>query len=291
MARLFVSLRGATTPHREFSRPNALYRCAKNNNRLTQTQTDTLTATILPEPLRVSYRELTTLRFVESRVLPVVPIAEAFARVLRGLRELVELDVVHHADKCSLVRLFENDSRRNESAGRIAKYLAQRSSTAAQLLSDTLAFKDQEIAQEQSKTMLELTKSTVFLTRLGLFYMPWSLFAVREGHSSLSVKSDESQSLFSTSFFSIREGGRGGWQWGLSPLIWIYVLCSTILMMLTIAMYHCLARRNGIQKTFVPKAEKVNSGAANLSGMAWIPMIKTLTGVARRATTVGKEVV
>ncbi len=107
-----------------------------------------------------------------------------------GLSDLTKLDVVPHADKLRVVQFLDNESRRNEGFGRLARYVAERSCAAAQMLSDTLAFKDQDIAQQQNKTMLKLTTSTVFLTLLGLFYVPWSFFAVSLESDNCSWEED-----------------------------------------------------------------------------------------------------
>lgn len=60
--------------------------------------------------------------------------------------------------------------------------------------------------------------------------------------------------------------------------------------MLTIAMYY-LARRKGIQKHLASTAEEIDSGGKSLSDMARTNMVKTLTGIAKRVSTFGKEVV
>ncbi|KAL9096892.1 MAG: hypothetical protein Q9165_000856 [Trypethelium subeluteriae] len=208
---------------------------------------------------------------------------EGLANVFEGLGNLAKLDVVPHADKARIAQFIDNESRRNEGFVRLAKYVTQQSCAAAQLLSNTLAFKDQEIAQQQNETMLKLTTSTAFLTLLGLFYVPWSFFAVsnESGDGNWEGALTRLQSLFATSFFSIQKTEHGGTQWQVSSLIWIYVVCSTVAMLLTIAGYYYLQRRrknntHHESTALSIEAQDSRSIVRRLSTRAWT-MISTRT--------------
>lgn len=62
---------------------------------------------------------------------------------------------------------------------RTAQVLQQRSNNTATLLADTLAFRNQGIAQEQNVSMIVLTRSAVFITAITFIYLPWTLVTVQ----------------------------------------------------------------------------------------------------------------
>lgn len=73
---------------------------------------------------------------------------------------------------------LQNDRRKCVGFFHNANHLQQRTEATAQLLANTLSFRDQVIAKEQNGNMLQLNKSAVFITILGLIYVPASFAAV-----------------------------------------------------------------------------------------------------------------
>lgn len=74
---------------------------------------------------------------------------------------------------------LKNIRRQCEVYSRTATHLQQRVQITAQLLADTLLFRDQVLAHEQNGNMLQLNRSAVFLTTLTLLYLPASFLTVR----------------------------------------------------------------------------------------------------------------
>lgn len=133
-------------------------------------------ATYIDEPLRLGYNNLNTLTSVEGRFLQVPALLEPAADVLH---ELCTLQV---SDGQGIQHL-KNYHRQCVSNSRMATHLQQRVQTVARLLSETLLLRDQVVAKQQNKNMLQLNKSAVFITTLTLLYLPSSFLAV----SSFSV--------------------------------------------------------------------------------------------------------
>lgn len=79
-----------------------------------------------------------------------------------------------------LAAQFKNRRTQCDGYTRTATYQQQRSQTTAQLLANTLSFRDQVIAKEQNGNMLQLNKSAVFITTLTLVYLPASFMAVSQ---------------------------------------------------------------------------------------------------------------
>lgn len=76
------------------------------------------------------------------------------------------------------IDVLDNYRRRSVAHCRVANLLQQRAQTTAQLLANTLSFRDQILAKQQNGNMLQLNKSAVFLTTLTLLYLPASFVAV-----------------------------------------------------------------------------------------------------------------
>lgn len=96
------------------------------------------------------------------------------------LNELIEFLKENHTAPGTekLASQLKNHHRRSVAFSRTAGHLHQRTQTASQLLANTLSFHDQVVAKEQNETMLQLSKSAVFITTLTLFYVPASYSAV-----------------------------------------------------------------------------------------------------------------
>ncbi len=141
-------------------------------------------ATYIDETLRVGYDNLSALISLENRFLQIPTLVAAGADVLDELSALLaggdgglsEAAVANHA---GMRRQLRNHRRQCVAYSRTAAHLEQRARTTAQLLSDTLSFRDQVVAKEQNGNMLQLNKSAVFITTLTLLYLPASFVAVR----------------------------------------------------------------------------------------------------------------
>lgn len=145
-------------------------------------QANTTVATFIEEPLRINHETLGKLQFLESRFLPVSSILANYTDVLGELKGLLKIltavRTISHEVRKTSERDIENKRKACAGFSRNAHFLQRRCESTAQLLSNTLAFKNQVVAQEQNHSMLRLTKSAVFLTILTVFYLPWSFVAV-----------------------------------------------------------------------------------------------------------------
>lgn len=137
---------------------------------------------MISKPLRVSHDTLGKVRFLESRFLPLRPILMSFEEVAEGLKDLGTVLV---AKGCAVAeRQLQVDSqlanakRYAQTFVRTALFLQGRSNNTATLLADTLAFRNQGVAQEQNGSMVVLTRSAVFITVITLVYLPWTLVTV-----------------------------------------------------------------------------------------------------------------
>lgn len=114
--------------------------------------------------------------------MPIPAILDAFVDVLSGLEDLASaLSADGYMDPKNLHHAISRlGNYRKQSAAyiRATKFLQQKSNNTAMLLADTLAFKNQSVAQEQNINMLRLTRSAVFITVLTLIYLPWTLLTV-----------------------------------------------------------------------------------------------------------------
>jgi hypothetical protein len=152
------------------------------NGSLKRSKADTTTSTMINKPLRVSHDTLGRVRYLESRFLLLRPILTSFEEVADGLEDL---GMVLVAKGCVVAERqlqahsqLINAKRYARAFVRTAIFLQERSNNTATLLADTLAFRNQGIAQEQNGSMVVLTRSAVFITVITLIYLPWTLMTV-----------------------------------------------------------------------------------------------------------------
>ncbi|KAH8702725.1 hypothetical protein GQ44DRAFT_631370 [Phaeosphaeriaceae sp. PMI808] len=117
---------------------------------------------------------------------------------------------------------LENSKRYAKNFMRTAQFLQQRSNNTATLLADTLAFRNQGVAQEQNGSMIILTRSAVFITVITLIYLPWTLITGIFG-MQFFVMDAKTQRLLT------------------SPQIWIYFVTAVGTTVLTMALYYFMA--------------------------------------------------
>lgn len=150
---------------------------------LTVCQATTTTATFIDKPLRVNHDTLGKVRSLENRFIPIRAILVSFEEVVDGLQAVAEnlsaRKCVESSEQQRFVTRLENTKRYARTFTRTSLYLQQRSNNTATLLADTLAFRNQNVAQEQNSSMIVLTKSAVFITVITLIYLPWTLVTVR----------------------------------------------------------------------------------------------------------------
>ncbi|KAF4903413.1 hypothetical protein CGCVW01_v013140 [Colletotrichum viniferum] len=200
-------------------------------------------ATFIEEPSTQTSSHLTTLARLENCFLQIPAILSSSEDVLKELSELCKFgqnDKTQAAASPSSVD-FENFRRQCGAFSRTASYLHQRAQTTAQLLANTLSFREQLDTRKQNENMLNLNKSVVFITTLTLLYLPPSFIATFFGMNFFDLD-DENNRIVSTS------------------MIWIYVVASVILTAATFIIYHMLLEGGpfGKRKMVLPKAGEWN---------------------------------
>ncbi|KAK7951620.1 uncharacterized protein PG986_007348 [Apiospora aurea] len=194
-------------------------------------------ATFIEEPLRLGYDALSTLVALQNRFLQVPVIMEHTTQLLDELSGwLVDLSDPHPSKQTiKFGAELRNHKRHCQAYARSAEYLQRRAQSVAQLLSDTLSFRDQVEAKIQNGNMIQLNKSAVFITALTLLYLPSSFVA----------------SIFGMNFFDY--DGETGRLVGTS-MVWIYAVSSAILTSITMLFYYWLLKRDGaLFESLAPK--------------------------------------
>ncbi|KAK8089254.1 hypothetical protein PG997_004215 [Apiospora hydei] len=194
-------------------------------------------ATFIDEPLRLGYDTLSTLVALQNRFLQVPVIMEHTTQLSDELSGwLVDLSDPHPSKQTiKFGAELRNHKRHCQANARSAEYLQRRAQSVAQLLSDTLSFRDQVEAKIQNGNMIQLNKSAVFITALTLLYLPSSFVA----------------SIFGMNFFDY--DGETGRLVGTS-MVWIYVVSSALLTSITMLFYYWLLKRDGaLFESLAPK--------------------------------------
>jgi hypothetical protein len=131
----------------------------------------------IDEPLRVGFENLSTTMSLQKRFLQISTLLAPAADVLDAMDILlksISQTIATHPG----TQKFKNYNRQCIAYSRMATNLQHRSQMTAQLLTDTLSFRDQVVAKQQNENMLQLNKSAVFVTFLTLFYLPASFLTV-----------------------------------------------------------------------------------------------------------------
>ncbi|KAI1766161.1 hypothetical protein GGR53DRAFT_235139 [Hypoxylon sp. FL1150] len=180
-------------------------------------ETSTTFTTFIEEELRVGYNNLSSLASLDNKFLQVSTLLS------HGEDAMVELSSIFKQagtiNASELVAALDNHRRQAVACCRTATFLQRRAQTTAQLLADTLSFRDQILAKQQNSNMLQLNKSAVFLTTLTLLYLPASFVATFFGMNFFDLD-QESQRIVGT------------------PMIWIYIVSSVVLTLATFSVYY-----------------------------------------------------
>ncbi|KAI8961414.1 hypothetical protein F5Y11DRAFT_326469 [Daldinia sp. FL1419] len=181
-------------------------------------QTSTTFSTFIDEELRVGYDNLSALASLDNRFLQAATLLSHSEDVLKQLSSTLSQQSVDDIAS-ETINTLDNYCRRSAAHCRVAKLSQQRAQTTAQLLANTLSFRDQILAKQQNGNMLQLNKSAVFLTTLTLFYLPASFVATFFGMNFFDLDS-ASKRIIST------------------PMIWIYIVSSILLTGATFLIYY-----------------------------------------------------
>lgn len=205
---------------------------------------NTAAATYINEELRIGHGHLSSLISIQKDFLQIPTILEAAGDVLTELNALVSSDATD-------TQKLKNTQRQCETYSRTATHLQQRVQITAQLLADTLLFRDQVLANEQNGNMLQLNRSAVFLTTLTLLYLPASFLTVSPRlYQHYHESTDVTKSFFGMNFFAMDQQDNTiiG-----TPMIWIFVVSAILLTVATFIMYNWLSSHEAFFRTMAPK--------------------------------------
>ncbi|KAJ5765989.1 uncharacterized protein N7511_003605 [Penicillium nucicola] len=181
--------------------------------------------TVIEEPLGLGHDAVIALNSLETRFRQVPALLSSAMDLLQDLSALIdaesETSETKHVTQC-----LKNHVRYCKTYSQSANYLQQQAKSVAKLLSGSLLARDQLLAQEQNKNILELNKSAVFITRLTLFYLPTSFVATFFGMNFFDMDIETSR-IVGTS------------------MIWIFFLSSLGLTAVTYLLYYWLIRHDG----------------------------------------------
>jgi hypothetical protein len=103
---------------------------------------------------------LTRVRFIESRLLPLVPIFESYSETFAGLSQLNQAVLARGLttkEQCQRThQTLQNMLHQNAAYARNTKFLLRKITSTADLLSDALALKNQHVAQEHNDHLFKL---------------------------------------------------------------------------------------------------------------------------------------
>lgn len=145
--------------------------------------------TSIDEPLRINHQALTTVIFIEKRFLTLRTILHSVRKTFEVLQtantSLSDAHALRHAERIGTSQLLDNYLNQVDAYTHHVTFLHIRAGRTAQLITDTLSFKNALTAQEQSKYMLSLTSSTVedsttvrTITIVTLIFLPSTFMAV-----------------------------------------------------------------------------------------------------------------
>ncbi|KAI6089253.1 hypothetical protein F4821DRAFT_257052 [Hypoxylon rubiginosum] len=186
----------------------------------------------IDEPLRVGHETLSSLTSLDSRFLQASTLLSLSEDLLRELSSAFSQEP--SLDTTEVIVTIDNYRRQVVAYYRTTTFLQRRAQTTAQLAADTLSLRDQVLAKQQNSTMLQLNKSAVFLTMLTLLYLPASFVATFFGMNFFDLDQD-SQQIVST------------------PMVWIYVVSSVMLTLVTFSVYYWVVHNDVVVKRMSPK--------------------------------------
>lgn len=115
--------------------------------------------------LPISANTLIRIRFIQERLLPLIPIfhsyEETFARLSKLNDDLLKQNSISLKSNTKTECTLQNMARQIAAYKNNVDFLLQKINTMAQLLSDILALKNQQIAQDQNNQLTKMTQITV----------------------------------------------------------------------------------------------------------------------------------
>ncbi|RJE22931.1 hypothetical protein PHISCL_04740 [Aspergillus sclerotialis] len=191
------------------------------------TQHKIIMGSSLNEPLRINHQTLNTVIFIENRFLTLRTVLhsvrKAFETIHKANDALCDADIFPLSEREGTRQLFDNYINQADEYTQNVSFLHTRAGRTAQLIADTLSFKNALTAQEQSRYMLSLTSSTVedsttvrTITIVTLIFLPSTFMATVLGMNGFFEMDPQNHNLV------------------VSPQFWIFVVCAIPLTLLTV---------------------------------------------------------
>ncbi|KAH8671488.1 hypothetical protein BX600DRAFT_249438 [Xylariales sp. PMI_506] len=188
------------------------------------------------------YDQLSTLRFVETKLGCTVPIFAAHHRIVGRLRRwnetLAGAGQVDRALADEFAITLDSLDARMEALEFNARFLLSRISSTVQMASDTISLKSQNTAEKMANHMLVDSAAIRVITVVTLIYLPATF----------------TSGFFGMGFFTT-DPDQGG-KWIVAPYLWVYFILTLPLTALTITWWKWRSRREKYMEQRKAAADK-----------------------------------
>ncbi|KAF7537675.1 hypothetical protein G7054_g3540 [Neopestalotiopsis clavispora] len=137
---------------------------------------NTTFSTYIEEPLHIGYNSLNELLNLDSRLFQISTLCAHGEDTIKRLLSIFEPGVWDAMTPAMTTQLV-NCCGQTQNFSRTALCLQRKAQNTCVLLTNSVSYRDQIVGKEQSKSMLHLSKSAMFITTMGLFYLPPSFIA------------------------------------------------------------------------------------------------------------------
>ncbi|ETS78430.1 hypothetical protein PFICI_10492 [Pestalotiopsis fici W106-1] len=175
------------------------------------------------------YDQLSGLRYVQSRIAPLIPIFAGYHQILQRLRifneQLLASGYVVKDDSHSFTSSLEDITSKVQSFEVNAQFLLSRVAHTIQMASDTITLKSQNNTEDMSNNMLKDSLAMRIITLVTLVFLPGTFVSGFFGMGFFTIDSDD------------------GGKWVISPQLWVYFAAAIPVTALTLAFWRWRNRR------------------------------------------------
>ncbi|KAH8652902.1 hypothetical protein BGZ61DRAFT_575095 [Ilyonectria robusta] len=176
---------------------------------------------------KTTYDQLSSLRYIETRLSPLEPILSSYERVFNELgfsnAELRERRRISEESANEFSATLRNLLIQNQALMSNVKHLLSRVHSTIQAASGTISLKSQNTTEQMSNHMLGDSASIRVITAVTLVYLPASFVS----------------GFFGMSFFDARDDSG----WSVVPSVWIYFLVAIPMSVLTLMYWKWRSQR------------------------------------------------
>ncbi|KAF7536280.1 hypothetical protein G7054_g4650 [Neopestalotiopsis clavispora] len=175
------------------------------------------------------YDQLSGLRYVQSRIAPLIPIFAGYHQIVARLAIMNEYYLADgHISKDSshsFTASLEDITSKVQSFEVNAQFLLERVANTIQMASDTIGLKSQNNTEDMSNNMLKDSLAMRIITLVTLVFLPGTFVSGFFGMGFFTIDSDD------------------GGKWVISPQLWVYFAAAVPVTALTLAYWRWRNRR------------------------------------------------